>query len=59
MEMLMPNNPSIATLEERHAKLDRDIVDEATRPMPDNEHLSELKREKLRIKDELILLEVT
>ena len=55
----MTNNPSTATLEERHAKLDREIVDEATRPMPDNEHLSELKREKLRIKDELNLMEVT
>ena len=43
----------IAALRQRHAALDDQIHEESTRPHPDDERIAELKREKLRIKDEM------
>lgn len=43
----------LATLKERHADLETKIAEEAQRPRPDGETLGRLKREKLRIKEEL------
>ncbi len=47
----------IETLKKRHAFLERAIDEESHRPRPDPETLSDLKRQKLRIKDELFRLE--
>lgn len=41
------------SLRSKHAGLKRSIDDEMHRPMPDQELVARLKREKLRIKDEL------
>jgi len=43
----------LASLKARHASLERSIADEDMRPMPDSRTLSRLKREKLRLKDEI------
>ena len=42
-----------ATLNARHAQLDARINAEAQRPMPDTLAITKLKREKLRLKEEL------
>jgi hypothetical protein len=41
------------SLRNKHASLERAIDEESQRPYPDDTRLSELKREKLRIKDEM------
>lgn len=43
----------ISSLEAKHATLDQRIVDEAHRPMPDAIKLAELKKRKLRLKEEI------
>lgn len=43
----------IAELDALHERLDREIKEEIQHPGTDDLHLVELKREKLRIKDEL------
>ena len=48
----MPNSHTQA-LEAKHATLDRQIADETHRPMPDSTILAELKRQKLRLKEEI------
>jgi hypothetical protein len=45
--------PRLRALEERHAALEARIADEDSRPRPDAEQLSRLKREKLRLKEEM------
>jgi hypothetical protein len=40
-------------LEAKHAGLDQRIADEYRRPFPDSVLLKQLKKEKLRIKEEL------
>lgn len=40
-------------LETKHAGLDRRIMQETQRPMPDARVLAELKKQKLRLKEEL------
>ena len=40
-------------LETKHANLDRRISDELHRPLPDQTVLAELKKQKLRVKEEL------
>lgn len=40
-------------LEIVHADLERQIDEEIHRPLPDQIHLTELKREKLKVKEEL------
>ena len=42
-------------LEAKHATLDRRIADEEGRPVPDTMVLADLKRRKLRVKEELEL----
>lgn len=49
----MPFEARITSLEERHAALERRIYDEDRRPMPDAIELTRLKREKLRLKEEM------
>jgi hypothetical protein len=40
-------------LETKHATLDRRIATESRRPLPDQTLLGELKRQKLRVKEEI------
>ncbi|WP_408902317.1 YdcH family protein [Roseicella aerolata] len=49
----MNNSPRLRSLEERHAVLDRQIGEEDARPRPDEAELTRLKREKLRLKEEM------
>lgn len=41
------------TLKQRHANIDSQIAEEQSRPTPDATVLHELKKKKLRIKDEI------
>ncbi|MCC6718693.1 MAG: YdcH family protein [Acetobacteraceae bacterium] len=43
----------IESLKTRHAGLERNIAAEDLRPQPDAETLARLKREKLRLKEEM------
>ena len=47
----------IEALREKHALLDRAIDEEVHRPLPNQEAIYDLKRQKLRIKDEIFQLE--
>lgn len=49
----MAPSPRLKTLEERHSALERQIVQEDARPLPDAAELSRLKLEKLRLKEEI------
>ena len=49
----MPEIARLRTLEERHATLEARISEEDNRPRPDMDQLSRLKREKLRLKEEM------
>lgn len=44
----------IESLKARHAAIDSAIQMETRRPLPDDTQLADLKRQKLRIKDELL-----
>ena len=44
-------------LKERHASLERAIDEDTHRPLPNQDAIAELKRQKLRIKDEIYQLE--
>lgn len=46
----------IASLRERHRRLEEAIDEENGRPAPNDFILSDLKRRKLRIKDEIVQL---
>jgi len=43
----------VATLKSRHSALEQQIKSEQSRPNPDAVTLHELKREKLKIKDQI------
>lgn len=43
-------------LERKHRKLDREILDEELRPLPDSLRVGALKMQKLRIKDKIASL---
>jgi len=49
----------IESLRARHRSLEEAIDQEISRPMPNVETLADLKRQKLRIKDEIYHLEHT
>lgn len=49
----------IEELGARHSRLEREIDDEIHRPMADSIRLHELKREKLRVKEEIEALRIT
>jgi hypothetical protein len=46
----------VESLRSKHAHLEEQIDDELHRPLPDQSVLTRLKREKLRIKDEMARL---
>ena len=43
----------LESLKTRHAGLERSIAEEDQRPLPDTDALSRLKRQKLRLKEEI------
>jgi hypothetical protein len=47
----------IEALKAKHAELERAIDEENSRPLPNRDAVSDLKRQKLRIKDEIFQLE--
>jgi hypothetical protein len=47
----------IVALKEQHATLEQEISEEIARPQPNHDAVADLKRQKLRIKDELYQLE--
>ncbi len=52
----MNGTVDLAKLEARHTALENEIDTELHRPLPDQAHITRLKREKLKIKEELSLL---
>jgi hypothetical protein len=53
----MSQKDRIEALREKHAALERAIDEENSRPLPNDDTISDLKRQKLRIKDEIYQLE--
>ena len=49
----MNQEAHVAALTQKHAALEEVIAEENQRPNPDSLKLTELKRQKLRLKDEL------
>lgn len=49
----MSTQARIRSLEDRHGAIERRIFEEEVRPMPNSDELNRLKREKLRLKDEM------
>jgi hypothetical protein len=47
----------IDALHDKHAHLETCIIDEQSRPMPDFTAISELKKRKLKVKEEIELFE--
>lgn len=47
----------IQTLRHRHHSLETALDQETQRPLPDMDAITDLKRQKLRIKDEIVQLE--
>lgn len=45
----------LTALEAKHATLDQRIADESHRPMPDAIKLADLKKQKLKVKEEMTL----
>ena len=45
----------LSALEAKHATLDQRIADESHRPMPDAFKLADLKKQKLKLKEEITL----
>lgn len=48
-------NAHLSALEAKHATLDRKIVAESRRPAPDQMIIADLKRRKLKVKEEIAL----
>lgn len=44
----------IQSLSEKHAALEQTIAEELKRPLPDEARIAALKRQKLRLKEELV-----
>ena len=53
----MSQHDRIESLKEKHATLERALDEETHRPLPDQVAIHDLKRQKLRIKDEIHQLE--
>ena len=52
----MTMDERIDSLKSKHASLEATILSETGRPRPDDTMIHELKRQKLRIKDEIVRL---
>jgi hypothetical protein len=46
-------SPHLEALSARHARIDGMIAAEMTRPLPDSTRLAQLKRQKLKLKEEV------
>ncbi len=57
MGVTMDAESRLDTLASRHADLEHAIDEETHRPLPDQLRVTQLKREKLRIKDEIARLQ--
>ena len=55
----MTMDDRIESLKSKHASLDATLQSEVTRPLPDDGLIHDLKRQKLRIKDEIVRLSTT
>ncbi|HUK58895.1 MAG TPA: YdcH family protein [Stellaceae bacterium] len=55
----MSLSDQIEALRSRHRGLEEQIDQEISRPLPNMDMVHDLKRQKLRIKDEIALLEAT
>lgn len=55
----MSGQSQIESLRSQHQKLETEIASELQRPLPDEIKVTDLKRRKLRIKDEIAKLEST
>ena len=53
----MSQQDRIEALREKHASLERAIDEENRRPLPNRDAVSDLKRQKLRIKDQIFSLQ--
>ena len=51
--MSITHQPRLNSLQDRHASLDRQLAQEGQRPAPDAGTIARLKREKLRLKEEM------
>ena len=52
----MTMDERVESLKSKHASLEASIQTEGSRPRPDDTVIHELKRQKLRIKDEIVRL---
>lgn len=50
-------NARMETLEQRHSRLDREIMSESRKPGSNDLHLNQMKRERLSLKDQLAVLQ--
>ena len=57
MGEIMDAETRVTALNSKHTYLEHAIEQEVHRPSPDYIRITELKREKLRIKDEIVRLE--
>lgn len=57
--MPVTTQPRIDELKRRHASLDEAIEGEAHRPAPDQAAIAEMKKQKLRLKEEINVMENT
>ena len=55
--MVSAETHRVQALREEHRTLEGRIAEETTRPLPNGNAITEMKRRKLRIKDELVHLE--
>lgn len=53
----MEADSRLSALASKHADLEHEIELEVHRPQPDSLHLTELKRQKLRVKEEMSRLD--
>ena len=52
----MTETAILAQMTDQHRLLEKQIIEEMARPMADSLRISKLKREKLRLKEEIALL---
>jgi len=53
MDSTTSSNPRVASLRKKHAEFDVQIREEEARPLPDILKVTDLKRRKLAVKEEL------
>tara|TARA_R110002110_G_scaffold369318_1_gene579345 strand:+ start:99 stop:281 length:183 start_codon:yes stop_codon:yes gene_type:complete len=52
----MVKTANLAQITDQHRMLEKQIIEEMARPMADSLRISKLKREKLRLKEEIALI---